>query len=362
VVADRAAVVAADGGGRQVMNEGIPMKFRKSNVLARKILLGLTLSCAFTLFSGSFIFAQEEPSASAPQKQEAFKSPDEAAAALIRAAETYDVPAMIKIFGVEGEKLVSSEDAVQDKNIANSFATDAHQKLSIVIDPKKPDRAKLVVGNKEWPMPIPIVKRNGVWVFDTKAGRQEVLYRRIGANELDALEICRAFHDAQTEYALTKHDGSELNQYAQRVISAPGKQDGLVWQNPDGSLGGPMAEWVAEAIEEGYVDKTKPYHGYYFKILKGQGPAAPLGKMDFVIEGAMIGGFALAAAPAEYRVTGVKSFIVGYQGIVYEKDLGPDTLRIFKEMELYNPDKTWKRTDDNWPPDVSAQPESEAHK
>lgn len=362
VAADRAAVAAADGGGKHIMNEGIRMKFKNSKVQARIAVLGLTLFCAFTPFSGSFLFAQEKPPASAPQKQQTFKSPDDAAAALIRAAETDDVPAMIQILGVDGEKLVSSEDPVQDKNIANSFAAEAHRKLSIVIDPKKPDRAKMVVGNREWPMPIPIVKRNGVWVFDTKAGRQEVLYRRIGANELDALQICRAFDEAQTEYALTKHDGSEVNQYAQRIISTQGKQDGLVWRNPDGSLGGPMAEWVAEAIEEGYVDKAKPYHGYYFKILKGQGPAAPLGKMDFVIEGAMIGGFALAAAPAEYRVTGVKSFIVGYQGIVYQKDLGPDTLKIFKEMELYNPDKTWKRTDDSWPPDVPVEPESGAHK
>jgi hypothetical protein len=183
-------------------------------------------------------------------------------------------------------------------------------------------------------------------------GRQEVLYRRIGANELDALQICRAFDEAQTEYALTMHDCSELNQYAHRIISTPGKQDGLVWRNPDGSLGGPMAEWVAEAIEEGYIDRARPHYSYYFKILKGQGPAAPLGKMDFVIEGAMIGGFALAAAPPEYRVNGVNIFIVGYQGIVYQKDLGPNTLQSFKGMELYNPDKTWKRTDDSWPPDV----------
>jgi hypothetical protein len=158
--------------------------------------------------------------------------------------------------------------------------------------------------------------------------------------------------EAQLEYAQTKHDGSEVNQYAQRVISTPGKQDGLVWRNSDGSLGGPISEGIADALQQGYTDKAKPYHGYFFKILKGQGPSAPLGRIDFVVEGAMIGGFALAAAPADYRVTGVKTFIVSYEGVVYQKDLGPDTLKKFKEMELYNPDKTWTRTDDSWPFDA----------
>jgi hypothetical protein len=211
----------------------------------------------------------------------------------------------------------------------------------------------LLVGNDSWPMPIPIVKRNGAWFFDTKAGREELLLRRIGSNELDAIQMCRGYVEAQIEYAQTKHDGSEVNQYAQRVISTPGKQDGLVWRNADGSPGGPIAEGIANALEQGYTDKAKPYHGYFFKILKGQGPSAPLGRIDFVVEGAMIGGFALAAAPADYRVTGVKTFIVSYEGVVYQKDLGPDTLKKFKEMELYDPDKSWKRTDDSWPSDES---------
>jgi hypothetical protein len=154
--------------------------------------------------------------------------------------------------------------------------------------------------------------------------------------------------DAQHEYALEKRDNYQVNQYAQKVISTPGKHDGLVWYNDDGSLGGPIAEGIAKALQQGYSDKSKPYHGYYFKILKGQGPAAPLGQMNFVVEGAMIGGFALAAAPADYRVTGVQTFIVGYDGVVYQKDLGPDTLKIFREMQLYNPDKTWTPTNDNW--------------
>jgi len=349
-------VVVVVGGGNQVMNREIQMNVGKSCVLAQTALVGLSvvaLSCALIPSSSSLSHAQESPPASSGQNQNqrTFKSPKEAADALIRAAGTNDVANLKEILGADGEDLVTSEDAVQDKNIATAFAAEAGQKTSVTINPQKPDRAILVVGNRNWPMPIPIVKRKGVWLFDTKAGRQEILYRRIGANELDALQICRNYVEAQHEYALTKHDGSEVNQYAQRILSTPGKQDGLAWSNSDGSLGGPIAEGTANALLEGYSDRAKPYHGYFFKILKGQGPAAPLGKMDFVVKGAMIGGFALVAAPADYRVTGVKTFIVSYEDVVYQKDLGPDTLKIFKEMELYNPDKSWTPTYDGWPQD-----------
>jgi len=280
--------------------------------------------------------------------QKTFATPKEAADALVQAVASFDVSALKEILGPDSEDLVSSEDTVQDKNRAATFAEKAREKSSITIDPRNPDRAVFLVGNDNWPLPIPIVKKEGKWLFDAKAGREEILLRRIGANELDAIQICRGYVEAQKQYALEKHDGAKVNQYAQRIISTPGKQDGLAWRNADGNLGGPVGEGIAKALEQGYTSKSQPYHGYFFKILKGQGPAAPLGKMDFVVEGAMIGGFALAAAPAEYRVTGVKTFIVSYQGIVYQKDLGPDTLRIFQNMQLYNPDKTWTRTNDSW--------------
>jgi hypothetical protein len=338
------------------------MNLRKSCVHEHTGLTGLSvvaLCCAFVLSFSSPLLTQETPPASAPQTQRTFKSPNDAAEALIRAAETNDVPTLKQLFGPDGDDLVASEDPVRDKNIAIAFAAEARERNSIAIDPKKKDRAILVVGNRNWPMPIPIVERKGVWLLDAKAGRLEMLYRRVGANELDALRICRTYVEAQHEYALTKHDGSEVNQYAQRILSTPGKQDGLAWRNPDGSLGGPIAEGTANALAEGYSDRAKPYHGYFFKVLKGQGPAAPLGQMDFVVEGAMIGGFALAAAPADYRVTGVKTFIVNYEGVVHEKDLGPETLKIFKEMQLYNPDKSWKATFDTWPDED--EPTSEAN-
>ena len=339
------------------MRREIQMKSRNVNSLVLYLFAGLSIlafACALALLSSSPSSAQQKDSAAAPLNQKTFATPKEAADAFIQAADGFDLSALKQILGPDGEDLVSTEDAVQDKNRAAAFAAKAHEKNSIKIDPKNPNRAVLVVGNDDWPGPIPIVKRNGRWLFDTKAGRQELLFRRIGANELDAIQICRGYVEAQYEYASTKHDDASVNQYAQQVISTPGKHDGLVWRNSDGTLGGPIAESIADALQQGYSDKAKPYHGYYFKILKGQGPAAPLGEIDFVVKGAMIGGFALAAAPADYRVTGVKTFIVGFDGVVYQKDLGPDTLKTFNAMTLYNPDKSWTRTDDGWPPDATA--------
>ena len=199
----------------------------------------------------------------------------------------------------------------------------------------------MLVGNEDWPFPVPLVKRGDKWFFDSKAGQQELLYRRIGANELDAIAICRGYVEAQYDYALQQRQGYDVNQYAQRIISTPGTQDGLAWQDPDGTWEGPIGEKIARAIEQGYTIGAEPYHGYFFKILKGQGPAAPLGEMDFVVKGVMIGGFALVAAPAEYKVTGVRTYIVSHDGVVYEKDLGPKTLDEFEKMERFNPDSSW---------------------
>jgi hypothetical protein len=319
--------------------------------LARKVLRASLLVALFGTAEGITVAArQTKQVASAPEQsaQKVFATPRQAADALVQAAETYDLSTLERILGPESEDLLSSEDPVRDKNTAAEFAAKARQKIEVNVDPTNAKRAVLLVGDDGWPLPIPIVQTGGSWLFDTKAGRQEMLFRRIGSNELDAIEICRGYVDAQHKYAMQKHDDAEVNQYAQRVISTTGRHDGLVWWNADGTLGGPIAAGIAKALQQGYTSKSQPYHGYYFKILKGQGPAAPLGQMSFVVEGAMIGGFALAAAPAEYRVTGVKTFIVSYDGVVYQKDLGPDTLKIFSTMQLYNPDKTWRPTDDNW--------------
>jgi hypothetical protein len=282
--------------------------------------------------------------AQAPQKT--FDTSKAAADALVKAAESFDVPSLTQILGPNSRDLVISGDPVIDKSRATDFAGLAREKEQINVDPKDPNHAELVVGNSEWPLPIPLVKRNGKWSYDGSSGRQEILVRRIGENELDAIRICRGFVEAQHQYAIEKHDASDLNEYAQRIISTPGKHDGLAWQNSDGSWGGPVGEAIAKAMAQGYNTEPQPYHGYYFKVLKGQGPAALMGQMNFVVNGAMIGGFALAAAPAQYRVTGIKTFLVSHEGIVYEKDLGPGTLTALKQMELYNPDKTWQVTDD----------------
>ncbi len=316
-----------------------------SNIKLRTVLLGLLL---MMLFCSSAVWAQEQvkhspAKASAPEKQKTFATPQLAADALIKAAESYDVPALLEIFGPEGKDIVESADPVRDKSRAEEFAERAHEKTDVTVEKT---RATLLVGKDDWPLPVPIVLKQGQWHFDTAAGRQEILFRRIGENELDAIQIAHGYVEAQNEYVTTVHDDSNLHEYAKKIISTPGKQDGLCWKNPDGSPGGPISEAVARAIEQGYTDKSAPYHGYYFKILKGQGPKAPLGKIDYVINGAMIGGFALVAVPAEYRVTGVKTFLVNQNGIVYEKDLGPDSLKIVKAMDRFNPDKSWQPTKD----------------
>jgi hypothetical protein len=269
-----------------------------------------------------------------------FATPQQAATALIAAADKFDVAALEQLFGPTTKQVILSDEPAQDRERAKEFVARAHEKEDISIDPKNRNRAFLLVGKEDWPFPIPLVRRNAKWSFDTAAGRQEILYRRIGGNELDAIGIARGYVEAQHEYALKKRDGYDVNQYAQRIISSPGKQDGLAWQNADGTWGGPIGEKVARAIHEGY-SAGEPYHGYYFKVLKGQGPAAPLGQLDYVVKGAMIGGFALAAAPAEYGVTGVKTFVVSQDGVVYEKDLGAKTLERFKTMDRFNPDKSW---------------------
>jgi hypothetical protein len=317
----------------------------KASVLIASALVAMILSGAASIFPSSPPQSTKKAAGLQP-KQKGFATPEQAAQALVDAAVSFNVPELTQILGPGSENLVRSADPVQDRNIAAAFAAKAREKMQVSKDPKNSRRATVSVGNEDWPMPIPIVKRGGKWYFDTEAGRQEISYRRIGSNELDAITICRGFVDAQEQYALQKHDG--VNQYAQRIVSTPGKQDGLVWKNADGSLGGPIAAPVARAIQQGYTKQGRPFHGYYFKVLKGQGPDAPLGAMNFIVNGVMIGGFALVAAPAEYRVTGVKTFLVGYDGIVYEKDLGPDSLAIFQKMELYNPDKTWQPTDAGW--------------
>lgn len=276
----------------------------------------------------------------------AFDTPQQAADALVRAAAADDVPALLKIFGPEGKDIVSSGDPVRDKNDLTKFADKARVKMTVSYDVADPKRAVLVVGDDDWPMPVPVVEKNGKWRFDAKQGREEILARRIGGNELNAISLLRGYVEAQEEYASEKHDGSGMLQYAQRSISTPGKHDGLSWWNPDGTPGGPIGDRIAKALAAGYTKKTEPYNGYYFRILKAQGPSARLGARNYVVDGMMIGGFAMVAWPARYEVTGVQTFMVNNDGVVYQKDLGPQTGKLASSIKEFNPDEGWAVTND----------------
>jgi hypothetical protein len=271
-----------------------------------------------------------------------FTTPEQAAAAMVDAAEKFDVPSLLRLVGSDGADVVLTGEYAQDRERAQEFAAEARKKMHVSVDPKNQSRAYLIAGEADWPFALPIVKHGGRWSFDAAAGQDELFRRRIGSNELDAIDICHGFVEAQNVYLFyTQRKGYVPAQYAQRIISRPGQQDGLAWQNADGTWGGPIGEKIAHAIEQGYDVNAEPYRGYFFKVLKGQGPSAPLGNIDFVVQGAMIGGFALVAAPAEYGESGIKTFMVSHSGVVYEKDLGPATLQVFQKMERFDPDKSW---------------------
>lgn len=309
------------------------------------------IACAFTTSSALLTAQSAKPAPAAatvsPNGARLFDTPQQAADTLVDAAGKFDQYELTQIFGPQGDAVIFTGEYAQDRKHALDFAAEAREKKSVSVDSKTSRRAFVLVGNEDWPFPVPLVKTGEKWFFDSKAGLQELFYRRIGANELDAIDICRGYVDAQDEYATRQRKLYDVAQYAQQIISTPGKEDGLAWQNSDGTWEGPIGENIAKAIEQGFTGTANPYHGYFFKILKGQGPAAPLGEMDYVVKGIMIGGFALVAAPAEYGATGVNTFIVSNDGVVYQKDLGPGTLREFTKMELFNPDKSWTPVTDD---------------
>lgn len=284
------------------------------------------------------------PISAQEMKQKVFGSPEEAMKALAETVKAGDTKGMMAILGPEGEDIISSGDEVADKNALEQFVKVYQEKVDFVKE--KEDRVSVIIGNDNWPFPIPIVKKGDGWVFDTKAGREEVLNRRVGRNELNTIQVCLAYVEAQREYASTDREGDGIIQYAQKVWSDPGRRNGLYWEAEEGEPPSPVGPFVAQAAEKGYTkkgDKPFPYYGYYFKILKGQGLSAPGGAYSYVINGHMVAGFALVAWPAEYGVSGVMTFLVNQNGTVYEKDLGPKTEETVKVMTRYNPDQTWKR-------------------
>jgi hypothetical protein len=283
-------------------------------------------------------------------KQKNFQAPEEAAKALVEALRAGDTKELLAIFGPAGKEVISSGDEVADKAARERFVKgyEAMNKLEKETDKK----VTLVIGNHDWPFPIPIVRKGETWVFDTMAGKEEMLNRRIGRNELNTIQACLAYVDSQREYALKDRDGDGLLEYAQKFRSTAGKKDGLYWQAKEGEEQSPLGDLVAKAVKEGYGPRKpgesqgpRPYHGYYFKILKAQGKNAPGGAYDYVVKGSMIGGFALVAYPAEYGTSGVMTFIVNHDGVVYQKDLGNETGKIASAITKFDPDKTWKKAE-----------------
>jgi hypothetical protein len=276
--------------------------------------------------------------------QQSFKTAEEAVDALVRAAKTSDGKSILTVLGRDGADIVSSGDPVADASARNRVIDAYDAKHQVVIEGT--DKAVLIIGREDWPFPIPLVRKNGNWRFDTAAGREEILYRRIGRNELSAIQACLAYVDAQQEYAEQGVAGNGV--YAQRIVSRPGKKDGLYWPAQSSADESPLGELAASAAAEGYRvgQQRAPYHGYYYKILTEQGRNASGGALDYIVRGRMIGGFALVAYPAEYRNSGVMTFIVNHQGDVYEKDLGPNTARVAASMRAFNPDNTWQRVTD----------------
>jgi hypothetical protein len=283
-----------------------------------------------------------------PSKQKTFRSPEEAVKSLFDAVKGNDTKELMAIFGPSGKELISSGDEVADVTGRERFVH-AYEQMNKLV---KESDAKVIlhVGDGDWPLPIPIVKRGESWFFDTKEGKEEILNRRIGRNELDTIQTCLAYVDAQREYARKDRNSNKVLEYAQKFRSTKGKKDGLYWEAGEGEGQSPLGDLFAKAVKEGYTQRKpgsgpQPYHGYYYKILKAQGQSAPGGAYDYVVKGKMIGGFALVAYPAEYGNSGIMTFMVNHDGVVYQKDLGKDTERIATAMAKFDPDQTWKRVE-----------------
>jgi len=281
------------------------------------------------------------PAAAADTQQERFPTPDAAAKALATAARANDTARLAAVLGADSEAVVSSGDPVDDARARKQYATWAAERTQVEQTPEG-DHAIVHVGKEDWPLPIPLVHEGNAWRFDTAAGKEEILNRRIGRNELSTLATCRTYVEAQHEFA------SKLHEYAQVFRSTPGRHDGLYWE-ATGHDTSPLGPLVAAATSEGYTvtdpnQGPAPYHGYLYRILKAQGPHAPGGARDYVKDGRMIGGFALLAWPAEHGVSGVMTFMAGPQGVVFQKDLGEQTDEAAKAITAYDPDESWNPT------------------
>lgn len=286
--------------------------------------------------------------ASAKKRQKSFTTPEEAVKSLVEAVQTHNEGELAAILGPGSGKLISSGDPVEDRQGRERFIKRYEEKN--LIETQGPGRAILSIGTADYPFPIPLVKKGQKWVFDTRAGRQEILNRRIGRNELEVMDVLHAYVDAQREYAAKDHDGNGVLEFAQRLNSTPGKHDGLYWDAGEGEEESPFGPLAARADCQGYGPQFKsaqpePFHGYYFKVLTAQGNDAEGGAFDYVVNGKMVLGFAMVAYPAKYRASGVMTFVVNQNGVIYQKDLGKETARLATAMKAYNPDPGWKKVD-----------------
>ena len=281
-----------------------------------------------------------------PPAQTTFSSPAQASRALFLAAQAQDTRALLKIFGPDGREIIYSGDAVEDKNRRDQFVRKYREMSRLVEEPD--GTIRLYVGAENWPMPVPLVKKDNAWYFDTAAGKEEILFRQIGRNEIAAIRVLQELVDAQKEYYAEPRDG-EARQYAQKLASDEGKHNGLYWKTGSGQPECPIGPHLADAAGDTYPadskSRAKPFNGYYFQVLTKQGEQAAGGAKDYIVDGKMTGGFAFLAYPAKYSVSGVMTFIVSQDGIAYQKDLGPDTAALAKTLHEYNPDKEWARVE-----------------
>ncbi|WP_298432011.1 DUF2950 domain-containing protein [Geobacter sp.] len=292
--------------------------------------------------------------ASAKVRQKSFATPEEAVKGLVEAVKANNSRKLAAILGPGSGELISSGDPVEDRQGRERFVKHYEEKNRI--ERQGDARAVLVIGTADYPFPIPLVKKGRAWLFDTRAGRQEILNRRIGRNELQVMDVLHAYVDAQREYAAKDHDGNGVLEFAQRLNSTPGKHDGLYWEAREGEEESPFGPLAARADCQGYGPEFKsatpePFHGYYFKVLTAQGKDAEGGAFDYVVNGRMVLGFAMVAYPAKYRASGVMTFIVNQNGVIYQKDLGRKTAQLATAMKLYDPDPSWKKVEQGESPD-----------
>ena len=304
----------------------------------------LVCACALAMAVPSLPAA----AAQKPAASRTFSTAEDAVKALVETVRKGDVGTLLAIFGPEGKELFESSDPATARNNQQVFTIAAAEGWHL--EDAGANRKILVIGNEEWPFPIPLVKDAAAWRFDTAAGKEEILARRIGRNELDTIATLRAYVAAQQRYAAQGRDGKRAGLYAAKLASDPGKQNGLYWPTTKGQTRSPLGELVAQAAEEGRpINSTStgpsPFHGYRFRILTAQGPAAPGGARNYIVNGEMSGGFAMVAWPAQYDATGVMTFIVGSDGIVRQKDLGPDTDAAAKRITVFNPDPSWQQAE-----------------